>query len=94
LQQIQQTVFGNVFLIVEIDDQPCVEVTIIPELVVEVFVDVVVILEYTGIGDEGDEGTVYFAGFCFLVLFGEVTFLELGGFFPAFAEGGHLEITA
>ena len=61
LQQVEQAVLTNIFFAVEIDHQPGIQVTIVPELVIEVFMNEMKIFEDRIIGNKGHQGAVGFA---------------------------------
>jgi hypothetical protein len=57
-QQVVQPVLAHKLFPVKIDDQSSIEVTVVPDLVLEVFRDKMKIPEYLVIWYEGDDGAV------------------------------------
>ncbi len=62
LQQIKQTIFAYILLIIQVHDQPGIQVTIIPELVIQIFLYKMKIFKNGFIGNKSYQRTILFFG--------------------------------
>src|SRR5260221_13899671 len=94
LQEVEQAVFRHVFFTVEIDHQSRIQVTIVPELVVHIFMEEVEVLENGFIRYKSDQGAVRFIRFRLFVFFSQDALGKLGRLFFPFPKSGDFEIAA
>ena len=76
LKEVEQAIFADVLFTVEVHDQSGIQVTIVPELVIEVFLYKMKIPEYGGIGYKCYKGAIIFCAFCFLIFFKQYTLFK------------------
>src|SRR5262245_6098020 len=94
LQQVKQTILTYIALPIKVDHQSCVEVTVIPELVVEVFLNKMKMLEHGIVRNKCYHSSILFLCSCFFVFFDQNTSFKLSSFFFAFPESSNFKIIA
>ena len=93
-QEVKQTIFADIFFFVEWNDQARVEVTIIPDQVINVLLYKMKMTEYSIIRDKGDKGSIGFRGFALLIFFDEDPSFKFRFLHLSFSYAGHFEIHA
>ena len=94
LQQVEQAILADVPFVVEVHHQAGIEVTIIPELVIEVFLYKMEVLKHRFIGNESDKCAILLFGRNFFGFLFEHTFFKFGKFLFAFAVRRHFKVIA
>ncbi len=95
LQQVEETVLGVVALVVVVHRQAPVQVAIVPDALLDILADEVVVAEKLAVGDKLDEGASIgtVVGLDAAVA-GQLAVGEFGATALAVAEGLHLEVAA
>ena len=93
LQQVEQAVLGVVAALVVVHGEAAVEVAVVPDALLDVFADEVVVAEELVVGDELHQGAAFGGGVADdAAVVGELALGEFGAARLAFAEGLHLEV--
>src|SRR6188768_68290 len=92
LQKIEQTIFTDITFSVQVHHQPGIQVTIVPELVIEVFLYKMKVLKNLIVGYKSYKGSVFFRGLCFFMFLEQNTPFKLCRFFFSFAVSGYFKI--
>jgi len=86
LQQIKQSIFTDIFLAIKMHGKAGVQVAIVPELVIEVFMDIMEIAENGFIRSKLNQCSVGFSCFGFFMFFNQEPFFKLRCFFFTIAK--------
>ena len=94
LQQIEQAVFTNIAFVIQVHNQTCIQITVIPKLIVKIFLYVMKVFKNFIIRGKSDQCAILFSSFYFLVFLYKNAPLKFSSFFFSVSKRSYFKIIA